>query len=289
MENNENKNYEYIMLTTYDPNNSLFKSTSKDYSSYTLYSCCNCDNCDAFKRNKCIMRNGLWGYGYCPYGKVCSEQGYTKRAKKCSIFVYDVKKLYSPQIKGSNNLTSVNYTCRIGDYVYIALPHLHNYSNPIDEKLGIKHEHFILKENFNVDLIKTLLNYHPQALFGGEITDYQEKKIPQFVLQLKRYFPDLYNEVIKEYPQYQNLSTNIDYVKKQAKVKTLLPSGVSLTCGMKNILKWDGEKITGKARDVISFTSLDKETELCIYPTDNDYVYICDNDSVTEETEFLDE
>ena len=284
----DNKNFEYIMLTTYDPNNSFFKSKSTDRSSYTIYSCCNCDNCDAFKREKCVMRSGLWG-GYCPYGKMRKEQGYTKRSKKCSSFVYDAKKLYESQIKGENKLESLNFTCKIGDYIYIDLPHLHNYSNSIDKELEIENEHFISKEKFNLELISRLLNFHPQALFGGEITEYQKKSIPEFILQLKRYFPDLYKEVIEEYPQFQDLSSNINYIKKQAKVKTLLPSNVCLTCSMRNILKWDGEKITGKAKELIAFTDLSSDTELCIYPTDKDYVYILDNDCVTDDTVFKDE
>lgn len=287
MENNDKK-YEYIMLTTYDPNNSLFKSTSKDYSSYTLYSCCNCDNCNAFKRNKCALRSGLWG-NYCPYGKVSTNQGFTKRSKKCSSFIYEAKNLYTPQIRGNNNLESLNFTCEIGEYVYIDLPHLHNYSNSIDKELGIEHEHFIPKEKFDFELVDKLLNYHPQALFGGEITNYQKKNIPQFIIQLKRYFPKLYKEVVKKHPQYQDLFSKINYVKKQAKVTTLLPSEVCLTCSMNNHLQWDGEKLSGKAKNLISFTDLDKDTMIYIYPTDKDYVYICENDSVTEETEFLNE
>lgn len=278
-------NYEVIMLTSYDPNNSIFKSKANERSSYTIYSCCNCDNCDAFKRGKCIMRNGLWGE-YCPYGKVHSEEGYTKRSKKCSSFVYDAQNLYKPQIKGENNLSTLNFTCGIGDYIYIDLPHLHNYMNSIDKKLEIEHEHFIPKEKFTLDLIGNLLNFHPEALFGGEITDYQKKSIPQFLLQLKRYFPDLYKEVINKYPNKE--PKDVNYVGKCAKVTTLLPCNVSLFITLKQPIKWDGEKIIGDA-NLFSFTKLNKNTKVCIYPTDKDYVYILDNNCVTDDTVFKDE
>lgn len=84
------RNYEPVNFTYYDPANSLFKGTANDRARYTVYACCNKQNCDAFKRNKCIMLNGLFGTR-CPYGTKSQTNGPTKRAKSYYSFLSGAK------------------------------------------------------------------------------------------------------------------------------------------------------------------------------------------------------
>lgn len=280
-----NEEYKPISFTSYDPNNSFFKSKASDKSRYTIYSCCNCENCEAYKRDKCVLKNGLWGE-FCPYGKKESHEGYTKRAKNCSHFIYEAKEKYGKE--NLKELSTLDFLCNIGDYIYIPLAHLNNYVNSIDKKLEIEEEHFIKKEKFDKTLIVQLLNYHPQALFGGEISDFQKKEIPKLVRQLKRYYNNLYKQVLKEFPSVSKYIENIDYRKKLALVKTLSPGKISLDSGGYDIGIWDGNKIILPSK-AISFNKLNPDDKILIFPNDDSYVYIYDNNTVTEDTIFKDE
>lgn len=74
-------NYVPINFIYYDPQNSLFKTSKSDRERVTVYTCNNSENCDAYKRNKCVMLNGLYSHS-CPYGQIKREEEYIYRSCK---------------------------------------------------------------------------------------------------------------------------------------------------------------------------------------------------------------
>lgn len=271
-----------INFTYYNPQNSLFKAGKSDRERVTVYTCNNSENCDACKRNKCVMMNGLYSSHSCPYGQIKREEGYTKAAKKCGELVQKRKDEYK-EVEFSKG--DLKFVCYIGDYVYLPLPHLINYSNSIRENSFFNgNGDIIRKEDFTPEFIVELLEYRPCALMGGEITSYQKKEIPKFCTQLKRYMPDIFETVKKIYPEIQNKIEDIDYRDKYAKIITLLPGKVKLST---NIVEWDGTVIRAEGSQ-ISFWRLTKEP-VVITPNEKTYVQIVDNATVTDDTEFRDE
>lgn len=274
-------NYVPINFTYYDPRNSLFKAGKSDREEITLYMCNNSKNCDAYKRNKCVMLNGLYSHS-CPYGQIKREEGYTKAARRCGELIRKRKDEYK-NVEFSKK--ALKFLCYIGDYVFLPLPHLINYSNSIRDNNFFKgNGDIIKKEDFTSEFIIELIKFRPQALMGGEIISYQKEEVPKFCIQLKRYMPDMFEEVKKIYPEIENRIKDIDYRDKYAKIITLLPGKVKLST---HIVEWDGTVIKAEGSQ-ISFWHLTKES-VVITPNENTYVQIVDNATVTDDTEFRDE
>lgn len=274
-------NYIPINFTYYDPRNSFFKAGRSDRERVTVYTCNNSENCDACKRNKCVMMNGLFSHS-CPYGQMKREEGYTKAARRCGDLIRKRKNEYGDVERSKSDL---KFVCYIGDYVFLPLPHLINYSNSIrDESFFNGNGDIIRREDFTPEFIVELIKYRPEALMGGEIVSYQKKEVPKFCNQLKRYMPDMFEKVKAIYPEIEDRIEDIDYRNRYAKVKTLLPGEVQL--GTK-IVEWDGKVIRAEGNQIL-FWSLSNE-EVVITPNDDTYVEIVDNSTVTDDTEFKDE
>lgn len=274
--------YKPINLTYYNPlGPTLFKANRSDRERVNLYSCCNSENCDAYKNGKCVMLRGLWPNHACPYGKKQTQTGYTKAARKCSQLVKEYKDKYGDVAYA---LSTLNHVCRIGDYIYLNLPYLVNYRNPIREKDFFIDEDVIRAEDFTPEFIVELIKYRPRALFdSATIKDYAIKHVPAFCLQLYKYFPDLYEEVKILHPEIEDIVKNFDYKGKKAKVKTLLPGKVKLS---NYLMEWDGENIVTKGS--IAFAFALKDEDVIIKPNEDTYVEIVDNETVTENTVFKD-
>lgn len=273
--------YEAINFTYFNPCHSIFKTSRNDRERVTVYMCCNKDNCDAYKRGKCLMLNGLWSHT-CPYGKIERREGYTKAARNCGELIRKYKNQYGDV---SYALKELRFVCNIGDYVFLNLPHLVNYDNPIRDRSFFIGEDTIKKENFTPEFVDELIRYVPRDFFGNPIKRYREENVPQFCSQLKRYMPDMYEAAKAICPAIENLVANIDYVGKYAKVTTLLPGKVQIGT---NIVDWDGKFIKGNGNMNILWELKDGE-EIVIIPKDNTYVKIYDNATVTEDTELRDD
>lgn len=211
--------YKPINFTYYDPRTSIFKSGKSDRERISVYKCNNCENCDAYKRKRCVMLNGLWWHK-CPYGAIEKKEGFTKAARKCGYLIMEYKGKYGDV---EYALKSLNFVCEIGDYVFLGLPHLNGYNNPIRNSDFFVDNDMIKKEDFTPEFIVELIKYRPYALMGGEISSYQKEYVPKFCDQLKRFMPDMYTRVCEIYPEIRSLVENIDYTGKRAKLMTLLP------------------------------------------------------------------
>lgn len=275
------EHYTPINLTYYNPNNSIFKAGKSDRERYSLYSCCNTENCDAYKNGKCLMLNGLWGQR-CPYGQKHAEEGYTKASRKCGNLIRKIKEQYNDV---SYALKPLEYPCYIGDYVYLSLPYLSNYENSIRPKGFFFSDGLIHKDNFTSEFVAELIKYKPRALMGGVISEYQAKYLPAFVRHFRQRMPEKYAEVRAIYPEIDEIGTltNMNFVGKRAMVKTLLPCKVGL-CGHVHVAEWDGIVIKTKGREL--GWRLSGDEVVIINPTDNTFVEVMDNNSVTEDTIF---
>ena len=275
------KGSKVVNLTYFDPTQpSIFGKPSRtDRERVTLYLCSNCDSCDAYKHKKCAMLCGLASTHGCPYGKERTFQGYTKGAKKCGELVRKYKEKYKDETYA---LRSLDHLCRIGDYVYLGLSYLKNYVNPFRPDIDLFGGDMIKVIDFTPELVKELIEFRPRALFDrSEIKDYQEKLLPMFCLQMRKYLPDMYEKVKAVTPEIERLADSVDLRGKEAKVLTLLPGKVKLGT---MLFDWDGERITGTGKQ-LSFFGLGDE-QVAIIPTCATFVTVVDNETVTDTTEF---
>lgn len=194
--------YKPINFTYYDPRTSIFKSGKSDRERISVYKCNNCENCDAYKRKCCVMLNGLWWHK-CPYGTIEKKEGFTKAARKCGYLIMEYKGKYGDV---EYALKPLNFVCEIGDYVYLGLPHLNGYNNPIRNSDFFVDNDMIKKEDFTPEFIVELIKYRPYALMGGEISSYQKEYVPKFCDQLKRFMPDMYTRVCVTYQKVKRMN-----------------------------------------------------------------------------------
>lgn len=216
-----------------------------------------------------------------PYFKIERQYGYTKKAKRYRDIYYKMLDTY-PELE--NSLKSINSKVKsYGDYVYINLAYIDNYVNPLTKTDIFLTKHFIPKSKFTIETMETLLNYHPYAMMGGEIMDYQDKEIPALLLALKIEMPEFYEQLYKNSSRVKEIDKTITFKGKTAYLKTLTPGDVELRLGFidRQVFYWDGTVLTNETQ------AYDKSKLLqTITPSDNTTVTIMDDMTVTSETKF---
>lgn len=277
------ENYEVVHLTYYDPRSPhLIMADRSDKEFVKYFYCSNKNNCELYKSGACVMRYGLWG-SKCPYGKTSMVEGFTRAARKCGKLVQEAKSKYPDAVSALDVPRHIGY---VGDYVFVTLPFLYDVPVPFrkhDDEIWGNEGHLIKKDVFTPELIVELINYKPQAWFGGgTIGDYRQKHIPEFCWQLKKYMPDMFDRVKAIYPEIKEIA-DISFVGKKAKLSTLKNGRIRMN---NDTFKWDGKKLTF----VYAKYSVPWGTKGKIYiePDESDVVEIIDNDTVDENTEFVD-
>ena len=153
-----------------------------------------------------IADGTLTNYGqpfrtFSPYFKKVHREGYTKNSKKYKDIYYNMRSKH-PELE--DKIKKYDGTLKdCGYYVYL---NLHYISTVVGNSFVSKHEdvflngnlNYIKKECWTVDLINAILNYKPYSIFGNEITEYQEKYVPMFLLCVKKHFPELYESLDKK-------------------------------------------------------------------------------------------
>ena len=285
-----------INVTYYDLLNSFFKPGKSDRERVTVYTCTNCENCQAYKNKTCIMLNGLWGHR-CQYGRKNVTEGYTRAARKCGQLIRDTRDMYKDQCYA---LKEVKHIEQCGDYIFLNLPWLdcndkyrsqisdenYEYTKTIGPEIKEKVEFgdMVKVEDFTPEFIRKLIDFRPQAIFGGTITKYYEEQIPQFCYDLRKYFKELYEATLKLKPEIEELANKITHVGKKAKLKTLNPGEVKVGS---NYAMWDGEKLVANSNVLTIISSDFDDAQVIIIPTDNTVVTIFDDNTVTDSTEFV--
>ena len=270
--------YEPINLTYYDLKSSFFKPQSGDREYYRMYYCCQKDTCDAYKCGQCVMLNGLYGHR-CPYGKTEVVNGFTKSARKCGKLIADIKAKY-PEL--CYKLKAIPSLCKINDYVYLGLPHLVNYVNPIRDSSFFISGDMIPAKEFTPQFVQELLDFQPRALMGGIIIDYQKEHIPKFCFKLKGYLPEMYNNITSINSKIESICESVSFVNKKAKVKTLLPGKVKIGI---HTIEWDGTNLITDAKEMAIFGLSNEKVTIDV--NDDTIVIIIDDSIVTDNTIFV--
>ena len=263
--------YKPIYFTYYDPN---YYQGMADYYSHEkycvfVYKCNNCDNCDAYKRKRCVMLNK--SEYKCPHCEIEKNESFDESLiRKYRERYGDIEDALKP----------LDFVCRIADCVYIGIPYyLYNNTIYYDNFVG---ENIIKETSFTPEFIVKLIKYIPGKLLDGEITSYQDKLVIKFCDQLKRFMPDMYKRVYEIYPSIELIAAKVDYTGEKAKLISLLPGKIKLSI---DTFEWDGKVLHGKGKQ-LSYNWRLNDEEVSIIPNENTVVTICDNSTVTDETEF---
>ncbi|WP_110931057.1 hypothetical protein [Paenibacillus bouchesdurhonensis] len=246
--------------------------------------------CSYYNNNQCLRVRSFGGMG-CKFGRNTTHTGYTSRARKYGEF--------KAQWQGHECYGKLNYPPRklglVNGYVVFPYPHI-----KISEEEGYEVESpflfasdgaFIQERYFTVELIRKICLFRPQAVFGGEITDYQKKIVPLFLSHLKEVMPEKYQEYIQTYPSEEQ---SISYVGRRAKLKTVAPSKVNYESSQypqfNEAWNWDGERLIYESGNLSGFKVIKDYTieTLSIIPGDQSIITITSNDQVTDKTVFVD-
>lgn len=217
-------------------------------------------------------------------------KGYTRRASKFGNMISKYEKLY-PDMQDKYPLKTPPNGMEYMDYIVAELPHLKNYVNPLADKYPeyIFNEKFTRKEAFyDENFVNDLLNYKPLSMMGGEIKDFQNKHIPNFIKSVKYVNPKLFEELLK-YPKVQDMNTEITPVGKLAKVHTLAPGKIELVknplCWGEDIAEWDGKNIKISLSD--KGVEYDGIKEIFFEPEENFVVKIFEEKTFNDQTEIV--
>ena len=278
-----------IYFHVYNPSQSMFKANKNDKAKSFTVTCSNSENCGLFKRGECCLV-GAFG-SRCPYGQHQTQTGYTRKARAYFDWIRKEEAKYSHLPKPS--LTSPKSIMAIvGDYVYLpySFMNLNKYVPFIEHANTFNNgSHFLKLENFTIDNIIKICKFRPQALMGGEITDYQRKSIPLFLMHLREQFRDLCTQLVEVYPRALEILSAHTNVGRKARLGTLTPNVGTFNETSSNKITatwvWDGEYLTSFDKET-SFLIINDFTEARIKPNPNVIVTITDEGQVNENTKF---
>lgn len=259
----------------------------------SVVSCDKYHTCSYFENQQCMKVRSIGG-GTCQFGRVDTVKGYTSRAKKYR----DFKNEWTNH-EQYNKLTSPAKKLGLIDgFVVFPYPYV-NIETQEDGELkilgpimfGRDRTAFIPLGKFTPDFIHQLCSFRPQAMMGGEISDYRQKIVPMFIAHLKEVLPDKYEELISAYSSY---GAKVNYVGRTALLRTLQPSLVQFKSknypDLNEEWHWDGNYLTYKGGYVSKFNvTKDYEIEeIRIKPSEKSTVTVSSNDQVTSQTVFID-
>jgi len=276
-----------IHVSIYDPTsgNFLFKQKANEKSVLTIFSCSDSNSCDAFKNGTCINVGNAFG-SKCPIGKATKQRGYTKRANGFYKQIKGWKEKYSQTLNALKSapqrITNVPGGWMF-PYSFINLSE----KIPFQSTGGLfsNGTPFITNDVLNSNIIKNILSQRPQAMMGGEITDYRKKVVPKIIMDIKEYYPDLFNDIPDDF-----ISTFIDsysYKGRTAYIHTIKPN-VNVTIS-KDVWFWDGRKLSSTNRKFMIFEPCKWEKCYAEFtPKAGETIKIESNDQVISTTKFSD-
>lgn len=277
--------YKPIHFNLFDPTQALFKSQKKEKSEIQVIKCSNAENCDLHKKGQCAFRSIL-SWQKCPYGLYFREVGFTKRASKFRQWMREKKEEYRdvPYLQAHTEMIAV-----VGDYILLPYAHM----DMCEDVPFLSHggafrsgNAFLKREDFTIDNILKLIAFRPQALMGGEITDYQKKSLPLFIRHLSQVMPDIYEEIWNKSDRVKNIAESMTDVGRKARLRSLTPNVGIFKDIHGGEWTWDGKWLICKNRDP-SFMLVNKVDEIRIRPQGDPEVVITDNNQVNIETVFL--
>lgn len=268
---------EIIHIHVYDPTNALFAKKS-DRAQIHTYSCDKASACDAYKNGKCIMVSNPLGVRC--FGRRTARDGPTQRARSFMDFISKGRahEKYRALERQPDKIF------RIGDGYMMPYPHINlDERSPFESKSGLMMSGMPYIESPTADDLSVIFTQRPQALFGGEIKDYQRKHVPQLVKHMHDEYPELYQMLIERHPEAADQVHNFDYTGKKALLKTLLPGKLEIS---KKTWVWDGEHLTGHGSNMLFAPG--NATEVRVTPDDDAVVVVTNTEMVSDETIIID-
>jgi len=186
----------------------------------------------------------------CPYGRYEVEKGYTTRSQKARP-----KWMKAAKERIKDLPPWPKYAERemqlLGEYVWCPYPHINWYDGPVSSLwlapcgpfIGLGTP-YIKQEDLTPEVVLKIARLHPKALTGGEITDYQQKSVPAFLLDLSRKLPHTYEEAVKLAPELADKTPGwMEYRNKTVLLRHVAPgTKVKVTRGDLTGL-WDGHQL----------------------------------------------
>jgi hypothetical protein len=242
------------------------------------------NQCSLYKLGKCKALSDS-----CEYASIIFKRGYTSRASKYREFrnKWEKHEKYSALKNSKNNI----YV--IGDDLYIEFTNIQlDENNKVKSSMDNWFSNKFIKipvKSFTIDLIKSICDNEPRRHYisgYSKVTNYQEE-VTEFLIQLKRELPNLYNEFVSKYPKYHK---EIDYVGKKALLRTI-NEDIEISIFNGNYY-WNGETLVFNSGKV-TYGILDdfsKENDIISFelkPKKDVVVTITNNDQVNENTVFV--
>lgn len=276
-----------VSFSVYDPANSLFKAPANERaSSRSVF--CQADQCALRDRGECACLGVLFGGMKCPYGRVSTSTGLTRRAGGYSKWIRDQKEgkkdvphLVPPKAK----------LAFVGDWVFLPYAHMTRCEAVpfISHGVFTGGNCFVPIENWTVETVETLIDFRPQALFGGVIPSYQKETVPLFIQHIREEAPAMWTQLIAVRPQ---LDVAPNYVGRKAVISTLnAPISWTTDKVYRVSWKWDGKELETTSENAYNSTwggfKIESMTLRCV-PRDGETVVVQSNDWVNGKTQFTD-
>lgn len=270
------KENKVIHFHLFRPDNSLSKQPKNTPAEIQLIICNNSENCQIFERKECACRYGLFR-GFCPYGRLSRQTGYTKRAKKYYSWCREKEERY----KGVPFLNEPKKLGIVGEYVFLPYAHM-------DMLKSLPwNNHFLKREDFTVETIIQLVIFRPQAMMGGEIKSYQEKIPPQFLKHLSEQMPELFQQVIEKSSEAKKRFQEFSNIGRKAILESIVPDVGRFKDIHGGLWTWDGQ-ILHSTNSHASFMLIKKFKEVMLIPEPGQIVEITDEGQVGKDTIFID-
>lgn len=262
----------------------LYGDGSRDARRRAEYlSCEHYKECSAYKKGKCF---GITSFlsPRCNMAHIHREDGGTKRSKAFSTV--------SAKARSHVNYGKLRYpynSCfaKTDSGMFLCLKFIQvEKANGIvlckDPGFGCNSV-FLENEYITVENFAKICHFHPRAIMGGYISDYQKTQVPMFLRELKQEMPSFYNDLVSSYPDLLSLVPN--YVGKHARLSTL-----NRDCEYKdsngNLFRFDGDFLVCEDYKSCFISFGCKNAVVRIPVTDDLITTIDDNEQVTEETVF---
>ena len=269
-----------------------FQSNQTPLEADIIY-CDNKDNCSLFKGGKCLLCRSFLG-DTCKKGRKEIVKGYTSRAKKYSVFRTKYK---NDEMYGKLDYPSDNFAVIDNEYwfnlVYVRVrkPTDSDYKSLVNEwgyiiddagfPRGFLH---IPKEEMTVRFLNEIFSYRPRTHFDNKfIADYADKIVPNILNEMKKQAPELYNKLIENYPEYDDIKPN--YIGRYAYTKTL-KDGIQIKDCHGNVGTFKNEKIycDNFTNGFVPFRG--SSATVVVKVKDTDTYKITNNDEWDENTKF---
>ncbi|NIV33129.1 MAG: hypothetical protein GWN58_27875 [Anaerolineae bacterium] len=222
----------------------IAKGSNRDRSHMTSY-CCELEdpetNCPFYSNgHQCIEYGSFLSYG-CVYGRRSRTTGHTKRAYKSYGPQMKRWKELQAECPGTRRVRHPHIAI-VGDYIWLgAYPHIDMcevmwspgssfYDNPPPKtrypndytgrripmpflayggafRLG---KPWMKTQDFTPKVAVCLARFRPQAMMGGEITDYQKKHVPRFLFHLRTYMPEIWARILELAPELEERLPSVD-------------------------------------------------------------------------------